>query len=419
VEIQRCPHCHFRIFPSREGICPSCSLNVHDEPAPRHLEFVVEKNIADTEQYHRRAVRCTITVLFLQIACVAFAVLAGPSIDAWLEHGLGIHFAGIRCWIIVLMTLSFLVGVCCPLDYYAGFVLERRYGMSKQPAGRWLSLYLSNTAKVVMWRSLILTGLYLFICTNGARWWLWSTVVALVWNIWRTNMTPTRFGPNGSRIKPVGDADVVHKVSELLTGSGLHVEEISQICAGEDSIRPNAYLLGMGNARRLLLTDSLLKGFEPGEVEVVLAHEVGHVVHHHVPKLLMINGLRNCIGFYLCDIVFRWGLSLPDVPFSYRDLPAYLITFYFLVMTVWMLISLPIVAGINRYFERQCDQYALARADSIADYRSAMGKLAHFNRIPLTLHPIEIALLHDHPAMSERIAMAEMRVDTFTGGLSR
>jgi STE24 endopeptidase len=78
-----------------------------------------------------------------------------------------------------------------------------------------------------------------------------------------------------------------------------------------------------------------------------------------------------------------------------------------LVLTVFGLIWAPVQNALSRYFERQCDRYALQRTGLREAYRSAFTKLARVNKADLDPHPLLVWLFHDHPAIRERIAMAD------------
>jgi STE24 endopeptidase len=409
VDIQRCPHCHFRIYPSREGVCPSCAKNVHDDPAPRRLEFVVESGSSDTDLYQREALRCNVVAILLEVACLTTAVLAAPLLDAWLVRSAGVDFAALRCLLINLSALVFFALVFSYLNYYSGFVLDRRFGMGKVSAGRWFNAYLRGTISAIVVRSVILTGLYLFILATGFYWWFWATALSAIRSAWEACRTPTRFGIHKNRIKQVSDWDVVEMAIKLLEGTGFYVEDVCEISVGDDTIRPNAYLWGVGSSRRLLVTDTLVKGFEPDEIRVILAHEVGHVVYRHIPKQLAIYAARNCLGYYLCDLVFHWWFNQSGNTFDYTLLPPHAVAVYLFVIGVWFLVTWPFIASIHRHFERQCDRYALRRCGSAGVYRSAMMKLARFNRLPMNSHSWDVLLFQAHPAMADRIAIAEMQ----------
>src|SRR3954470_10538200 len=62
-------------------------------------------------------------------------------------------------------------------------------------------------------------------------------------------------------------------------------------------------LAGLGNTRRVLLGDTLLQQFTPEEIEVVFAHEVGHHVHRHLPKMVAVGVGLALAGFWLVDVL--------------------------------------------------------------------------------------------------------------------
>ena len=56
----------------------------------------------------------------------------------------------------------------------------------------------------------------------------------------------------------------------------------------EKSKKANAALTGLGNTRRIILADTLLANYSPEEIEAVLAHELGHHVHRHIAKSILV-----------------------------------------------------------------------------------------------------------------------------------
>ena len=76
-------------------------------------------------------------------------------------------------------------------------------------------------------------------------------------------------------------------------------------------------------------------------------------------------------------------------------------------LTVFMLLLSPLQNAISRHYERQCDRYALARTKNHAAYRSAFLKLARLNKADTEPNPIEVFLLHSHPPITERLAIAD------------
>ena len=63
--------------------------------------------------------------------------------------------------------------------------------------------------------------------------------------------------------------------------------------------------------------------------------------------------------------------------------------------------------GLSRFFEEQCDRFALLRTRQPDAYRSAFTKLAQMNKADLDPHPFVVWLFDDHPAIRQRLLMAD------------
>jgi STE24 endopeptidase len=70
----------------------------------------------------------------------------------------------------------------------------------------------------------------------------------------------------------------------------------------------------------------------------------------------------------------------------------------------------PLQNAISRFYERQCDRYALVRTNNRSAYRSAFWKLARLNKADTEPHRLEVILLHSHPPIAERLALADRSI---------
>ncbi|MGF1581862.1 MAG: M48 family metalloprotease, partial [Gemmataceae bacterium] len=190
--------------------------------------------------------------------------------------------------------------------------------------------------------------------------------------------------------------------------TGLQIEGGYRLVLRKKKKNANAALAGLGKSRRVLLGDTLLEKFTPEEIAVVFAHEIGHHVHKHIPKMILFGIFTTMLGFWLVDLLLRQGTgtltSLSNVAFSFKH-PAALPLVLF-VLSVFGLILSPLENALSRFHERQCDRYALERTGLHDGYRSAFVKLATMNKSDPDPHPLVVWLLHDHPPIRERISMA-------------
>jgi Zn-dependent protease with chaperone function len=205
------------------------------------------------------------------------------------------------------------------------------------------------------------------------------------------------------KFKPVEDSDLTERLLALSRRAGTRVRGVFEWKLSEKTKKANAALVGLGNTRRIILADTLLEKFQPDEVEAVLAHELGHHVHHHMFRGIAVQTLTTFLGFYLASVcLLRWGPALGFQGVAdFANLPLLI-----LVSIGLSVVLLPGANGHSRWLERQADAYALAAIPSRSAFITSMEKLAEINLSER--HPpawIEF-LFHSHPSIEKRIAFA-------------
>lgn len=363
----------------------------------------------EVKRYERQKLTVSVASLLLNLAALAvLAVLVGPRLDGALRP-----WTGDSSWA-RLVVLAFLYAVVLellqlPLSFYGGFVLEHRYGLSNQTLARWawrkVKAYLVGGVLGLP----LLLGLYALLWYSGPWWWLWATAGWLAVTLLLGQLMPVVVLPLFYKVTRLDDAPLLGRLQALARGTGLTIEGVYRLHLSADTRKANAALAGLGRTRRVLLGDTLLDGFTPEEIEVVFAHEVGHHVHRHLPKLIVGQVVTAAAGFWLADVVLRHaaaGLGYADAPLpAYQD-PAAL-PLFLLVLVLFGLVLMPLQNAVSRYFERQCDRYALERTRQPAAYRSAFLKLARTNKADPDPHPLVVWLFEDHPPIRQRLALAE------------
>jgi STE24 endopeptidase len=371
----------------------------------------------EVKRYQRQKLLAGLAALALTLAALlTLALLSGPVIDPWLRSWLG-DSPWLRLAAVALLCGLAVEAVTLPLHFWSGYVLEHRHGLSNQTLGRWLlrlvKAYLVGGALALP----LLYGLYALLRLTYP-WWLWAALGWLLVTLVLGRLLPVLILPLFYRVTPLDDPDLRDRLRRLAEGTGLTLEGVYRLHLSADTRKANAALAGLGSTRRVLLGDTLLERFTPEEIEVVFAHEVGHHVHRHLPKLVALSVALALAGFWLVDLVLRAvsgdaacaePRSLLTGPLGYGafDDPAGL-PLVVLVLTAIGLVLAPLENAISRHFERQCDRYALRRTGAAAAYRSAFIKLAQLNKADPDPHPLVVWLFHDHPPIRKRLALADL-----------
>jgi STE24 endopeptidase len=173
----------------------------------------------------------------------------------------------------------------------------------------------------------------------------------------------------------------------------VRIEEVK-----EYTEQPNAYAMGLGDTRRIVLWDTLSEGFERPEVRAVIAHEFGHLQHDHIAKGI---GWFAVLTFPTALIVTlltrrRGGLGEPAA------IPVAL-----LAVVVLQLAASPLTSGSSRRMEAEADWAALEAtrdADSMVALHQSFTEEALSDPDPPGWYHW---MFDSHPSGAERVAMAK------------
>jgi STE24 endopeptidase len=238
---------------------------------------------------------------------------------------------------------------------------------------------------------------------TGEYWWLIAAAAFFAVSVLLGQLAPVIIVPLFYKVERIDNAALADRMKRLAEGTGLTIEGVYRLGLSADTSKANAMLAGLGRTRRVLMGDTLLDRFTPEEIEVIFAHEIGHHVHRHIPKLIGIGLVFSLAGFWLLDRVLVWWAGVATA----AEAPTSSLPLVMFTLGLFMMVLSPLQNAISRHFERQCDRYALMRTNTPAAYRSAFLKLAKLNKADMEPNPIEVLLLHSHPPIKERLAIAQ------------
>jgi STE24 endopeptidase len=296
------------------------------------------------------------------------------------------------------------IALTAPLTYYSGFVLPHRYGQSTQSFKDWLLDQLKGLALMGIFGLIILEIIYLFLQFAPERWWLWMGLVMLFFTVLLSNLAPVLIFPLFYKYKPLEDEELVDRLTRLAESAGTHVKGVYAFDMSRKTVAANAALMGLGNTRRIILGDTLLNNFTHDEIETVLAHELGHHVHRDLPVGIIVQSIITLAGFWVADWILRLGIAA----FGYNGLtdPAAL-PLLMIALSLFGLITMPLGNLWSRWREVKADDYAIKKTGKPQAFISAMTRLANQNLADAEPPAWVEFLLHSHPSIGKRVAMAQ------------
>jgi STE24 endopeptidase len=301
-----------------------------------------------------------------------------------------------------------------PLDAWSTFRIEQRFGFNRMT---W-RLYLLDALKGAALGALIglpLAALVLWIMgAAGPWWWLWAWLAWTGFQLLMLVLYPTYIAPLFNKFSPLPDASLAERVSALMARCGFRAKGLFVMDGSRRSAHSNAYFTGLGVAKRVVFFDTLLARLTPGEVEAVLAHELGHFKLKHVPKRMAGIFLASLaalalLGWLAQQQWFYTGLGVMPNLAAPNDALALLLLMFALPPFGFLLT--PLAAALSRKHEFEADAYACAQASG-RDLAQALVKLHEDNAGTLTPDPLYARFYYSHPPAAERLAALKMESAT-------
>jgi len=291
-----------------------------------------------------------------------------------------------------------------PLDGYRSFVLEHRFGLSTQRFGQWFMEHLKQFVVGGILSLIVVEGLVALMRNAPKNWWLWATLLWIGWSSLLTHLGPTLLIPLFYRQRPLEDAALRQRLELLLRRCGARVGGIFEVNLSKTTRKANACLCGLGYSRRVLVSDTLLSAYPPEEVEVVLAHELGHHRLHHLGILILMGSITAGFSCLVVDQVARLTLGSLGI-LGLQDLAV--LPLIGLILFLVGLVLMPLTHGVSRWLEAQADRFALEQTRNPKAFITTMLRLAEQNLSEVEPPRWVEILLYDHPSISKRIALAQ------------
>jgi STE24 endopeptidase len=412
------PHNESQPLLANETADATCGVSFGDQSTAIEAEpQTTAEQLSEMRAYGQRKLFCLLVDTALDVTTLAIvASLLAKPLDQWLESWAAFQVVWTRLGVLFLIIAVAQYAVSFPLSLYAGFLLEHKFGLSRQTLWRWFRRDLLKFTLTLAFGLVLIEGLFWLIWLTGSVWWLAAGGAAFVVSVLLGQLVPVVILPLFYKIERLDDGELLSRFQRLAAGTSLSIEGVYRMQLSAETNKANAMLAGLGRTRRVILGDTLLDGFAPEEIEVVLAHEIGHHVYHHIPKLMAMGLAFSLVSFFLCDYLLVWWLG---VGFAYEHVPVHALPLLLLVVTVSSLLVSPLSNAVSRRFERQCDRYALQCTGLHRPYLSAFTKLSRLNKADPQPPWLEVFLFHDHPPIAERLSLAEQVMTSEPGSLGR
>ncbi|NMB74310.1 MAG: M48 family metalloprotease [Myxococcales bacterium] len=316
--------------------------------------------------------------------------------------------AGERQWLVdalypVLLFWSWNL-LCLPLDFFLGFVREHARGLATIGLLRWWLEWLRGQLVLALFALLLGYGLFALARRLRRSWWLWlSGAVAGALLLW--SLTSPMRARLYNEYRPLPESSLRTRIQSVVTRAGLDPPRVLVVDSSKRTLRAGGYLMGQGPTLAVVLSDNLIRSFPEREIEVAVAHEVGHQLRDHPLRSLLLTGISAIIFLGLIQLVLLYGPRLSRLRLQNGADPAALpacMALLFLLVNL----SSPLGAYLNRREESQADHAALELTRDPVAFASLMIRLARSNQADVDPPAWWVVWRGSHPPVRDRLRAA-------------
>ena len=304
---------------------------------------------------------------------------------------------------VLLLAGAVLAGrvLSAPFDAYETFVIEERFGFNNQTLPLWLRDLAVGTVVAIAFGGLIAGAVLLAVGALPTLWPVvgWGLVVgfSLVLMI----VYPRVIAPLFNDFDPIDDGALREAVEDVFERAGFECEQVYEMDASRRSSHSNAYFVGFGRAKRVVLFDTLVDQMDREAIQAVLAHELAHWKKAHIWKQVAASAVQMAVVF-----AFLWWVTTSQWVYAAFGLPGETyaaLGIGLLYATPVLSLTAPLTNRLSLAHEREADDFAAETMGGAVAMTRALRTLAGENLANPFPHPAYAAFNLTHPPIPERI----------------
>jgi STE24 endopeptidase len=315
------------------------------------------------------------------------------------SFGLGEIWTGlVFCGILIL--LSFLLNL--PFSLYSTFIIEEKFGFNRTTLATFCLDTLKAALLLVVIGGPLLALIQWFFIATGAYAWLYCWLGVVLFSLLIHFLAPIIILPLFNTFTPLAPGSLRDAIQGYAVAQQYKIAGIFTMDGSKRSTKLNAFFTGFGKFKKIVFFDTLVEKLSEDEIVAVLAHEMGHLKHRHILKMLFFSIIQTGLMFALLSLMLNNQMLFSA--FAMENLSVYgsLVFFSLLYSPVSTLASL-LANYYSRKHEFEADTYAAHSTSSPEALITALKVLSKENLSNLTPHPAQVFFHYSHPPVLARI----------------
>jgi len=307
----------------------------------------------------------------------------------------------VRGTVLVVGTVLALEAFSLPFDVVETFVVEDLFDFNQQTLRLYVRDQLVSLAVTVVLVGVLAAAVFLAIDVLAGLWWVAAWALFVGFSLLMQVLYPRVIAPLFNDFDPIESGDLHDAVTDVFDRAGFDTDAIYEMDASRRSSHANAYFIGFGRTKRVVLFDTLIEQLSIPSVQAVLAHELAHYDRGHIWTQLGASVLWMSALLFGASLLVEatWLYEM----FGIAGQPVYA---GLLLAVLWLTpvaqLSAPLINRLSLAHEREADAFAVEvmGAEPMAD---ALADLTSENLSNPFPHPLYETFHYDHPPVPKRL----------------
>lgn len=370
---------------------------------PPALEGVYRpEDYRNSQEYTRAATR-------LHLAVSTFGLLL--LLCFWFAGGFNHLDQIVRSWGFVPIVNGLLyIGILLiayallmlPFSIYATFVIEERFGFNRTTPSTFFLDRVKGLALAVLLGIPLLAGILSLFEYSGPYAWLYCWIMITIFSLAIQFVAPTWIMPLFNKFTPMESGELKEAIVKYASSVNFPIKNVFVMDGSKRSSKSNAFFIGFGRNKRIVLFDTLIQKHTIPELVAMLAHEIGHYKKKHILQGMAISILHTALILFLLSVLLGSPGLYEAFYMQQQSIYTGIVFFGLLYTPIELLLSI-VMQTVSRKNEYQADRFAAETINEPRNLVDALKKLSATNLSNLTPHPFYVFLNYSHPPLLQRV----------------
>jgi len=292
--------------------------------------------------------------------------------------------------------------ISIPFEWYDTFVIEQKFEFNKVTPKLFFMDKLKGYGMTIIMGGGILFAIIWIYNLTPQYFWFWAWVVITSFSLFMNMFYSEIIVPLFNKQTPLMEGELRTAIEKFAAKSDFNLSNIFVIDGSKRSTKANAYFIGLGSKKRIVLYDTLMDKLTTDEIVAVLAHEVGHYKHKHTVLNLAVSIPSTLLLFFIFGLILQSDALAQALGGKVASFHLNAVAFSILYSPISLLLDI-LTNVLSRKFEYQADAYA-AKFGYATQLESGLKKLSVTSLSNLMPHPLSVFFHYSHPTLYQRIS---------------